>query len=88
MDKVTKEAANFALDELDGSDFSAIRDHAKTLRLYIAAAEQRGMERAAAKVLDVRVANAGNFERSGAVWEAYDKAVLDCHAAICNTKEA
>jgi hypothetical protein len=33
-------------------------------------------------VLDVRARNAGNFERNGAVWEAYDKAVLDCHAAI------
>jgi len=31
---------------------------------------------------DVRARNAGNFERSGAVWEAYDKAVLDCHAAV------
>lgn len=33
-------------------------------------------------VIGIRAANAGNFERSGAVWEAYDKAVLDCHEAL------
>lgn len=44
-------------------------------------------ERAAdkARVLDaitaVRGNNAGDFKRSGAVWEAYDQAVRDCHEA-------
>jgi len=32
-------------------------------------------------MLDVRT-RAGSFERSGAVWEAYDKAILDCHDAL------
>lgn len=30
----------------------------------------------------VRRENAGNFERTGAAWEAYDRAVLDCIAAL------
>ena len=50
------------------------------------AAEQRGFERAqemAGEVaLGLRQANAGSFERTGAVWEAYDRATLDAHAAI------
>ena len=41
------------------------------------------LEHAAQKVLDVRARNAGNLNRQMAEWEAYDKATLDCHAAIC-----
>lgn len=39
-------------------------------------------EKALEAAINVRAANAGNFERSGAVWEAYDKAALDCHEAL------
>jgi hypothetical protein len=38
-------------------------------------------------IIDVRARNAGNFERSGAAWEAYDKAVLDCHEAVAALTE-
>jgi hypothetical protein len=37
---------------------------------------------AAAAIIDVRARNAGNFERKGVVWEAYDKAALDCYKAV------
>jgi hypothetical protein len=37
---------------------------------------------AANKLLDIRAINAGDFKRSGAAWEAYDRAVLDCYEAI------
>jgi Lar family restriction alleviation protein len=33
-------------------------------------------------LIDVRARNAGSFEREGKVWEAYDRAVLDCIAAV------
>jgi len=42
---------------------------------------------ATSAIIDVRARNAGNFERKGAVWEAYDKAVLDCHAAVAALPE-
>lgn len=46
------------------------------------AAEAKAFEEAARAILDVRARNAGNFDRTGAAWEAYDRAVLDCHEAI------
>ena len=37
------------------------------------------------RLINIRAANAGDFNRSGAAWEAYDRAVLDCIEAIKGT---
>lgn len=45
---------------------------------------QAAKEGAGEAILDVRSANAGNMERRGQEWRAYDTATLDCHTAISN----
>ena len=40
------------------------------------------VERLREALLEVRRKSAANFDRNGAAWEAYDRAVLDCIAAI------
>lgn len=45
-------------------------------------ARAEGFKAALDAIRNVRAKNAGDFERNGAAWEAYDRAVLDCHAAV------
>ena len=42
--------------------------------------------RALAAIEDLRAANAGNLNREGREWSAYDTACIDCHRAIAALK--
>ena len=55
--------------------------------LYAHAAPAKGHAELVEALVDVRAQNAADMKRSGAVWEAYDRAVLDCIAATATAHD-